>query len=206
MKRKHIIFDLDGTLSNTAKATFAATEEGTKKHGLPVVSYEKILEAMGIAGLDFYALLYPKASKEELQKIEQIINPAEERMIKQLGEEILFPDIIEMLEALDESGHTIYIASTGSQSHVHTTLEATWIGEFFAEVHCGRPEKVSMVKEIIKGRDPSQWAMVGDMYKDSEAAKGNNILAIGAGFGYLAKEDEKLFDKVIAKPMDIMKL
>jgi len=203
MKKKHIIFDLDGTLSDTAKATFAAVKEGTEIYGFPEVAYELILSAMGLPGLEFYSRLYPTVSREELLTIEKQIDDAEERMIKSLGAKILFPGVYGMLDKLSNDGFCLYIASTGSKSHVYTTLKASGIERYFAEIHCGRPEKISMVKEIISGRDITEWAMIGDMFKDSEAARGNNILAIGAGFGYLAKEDESLFDYVISAPIDI---
>jgi len=206
MTKKHIIFDMDGTLSDTAKATYAATTEGTRLHGFPEVAYETILSAMGLPGLDFYSRLYPDVTKEKLLAIEKVMDSAEERMVKGLGAAILFPGVTEMLEKLSESKLSLYIASTGSTSHVHTTLQASGIDKFFTEVHCHRPEKISMVKEIIAGRDVGEWAMVGDMFKDSEAAQGNGILAIGAGFGYLAKEDEGLFDYVIRMPMSIYDL
>jgi len=203
MKIKHIIFDMDGTLSDTAKATYAATTEGAKVHGFPEVDYMEILTAMGLPGLEFYSRLYPGVSATQLLAIEKQIDDGEERMVKSLGAEILFPEVCEMLEALLKDGYSLYIASTGSTRHVHTTLQATGIEKYFSEIHSNRPEKVSMVKEIIAGRDASEWAMVGDMFKDSDAARGNGIIAIGAGFGYLAKEDEGLFDYVLKTPIDI---
>lgn len=206
MKIKHIIFDMDGTLSDTAKATYAATTEGAKVYGFPHVDYMEILAAMGLPGLDFYSRLYPGVSAAELLTIEKQIDDGEECMVKSLGAEILFPGVFEMLEALIKDGYSLYIASTGSTRHVHATLQASGIEKYFTGIHSNRPEKVSMVKEIIAGRDVSEWVMVGDMFKDSDAARGNGIVALGAGFGYLAKEDEGLFDYVLKTPMDIFKI
>ena len=60
-----------------------------------------------------------------------------------------------------------------------------------------------MVKNMISGKDVTEWIMVGDMYKDSEAARASSILALGAGYGYLTKQNESLFDFVLRSPADI---
>ena len=203
MIKKHIIFDLDGTLSDTAKATSSAINEIAKRHNIPLVDYKLILEAMGLPGLEFYAHLYPDMPKEELLRIEPLVDDAEEQAIKQLGGEILFPGVYDMLAKLYKKGLQLYIASTGSKNHVQVTLEASGVGKFFSGVSCGQPTKISMLKNMVSGRDVNEWIMVGDMYKDSEAARASNMLALGAGFGYLTKQAESLFDYVLRKPEDI---
>ena len=205
VKKRHIIFDMDGTLSDTAKATVVALYEVGKQYKLPRVTDERIRAAMGLAGPEFYAHLYPHEPKETLMNIERTADVIEEAMITKMGKEILFPGVGDMLADLSEKGYCLYIASTGSESHVHNTLASCGIEGLFTSVSCGKSEKISMVKSIIAGRNTDEWAMVGDMFKDSEAARGNNILALGAGFGYLAKDDYPLFDSVLLKPEDIYK-
>jgi len=204
VKIKHIIFDLDGTLSATAQATALAIEEARRTFEyLPPVTDAQIKEAMGLHGLEFHMKLFPGVEKEKLYPIEKAIDELELKNITKLGRDILFPGVYSMLEKLHIEGYSLYIASTGSHTHVHGTLEAANIGRFFKEVHCNEPQKINMVGKIVNGNDPSQWAMLGDMFKDSEAARGNNILALGAGFGYLSVEDEKLFDLVLRTPNDM---
>ena len=203
MTKEHIIFDLDGTLSNTAKATMMAITEAEKQLDLPKVTENQVRDAMGLAGLEFYEYLYPQVLKETLLDIENIVDAAEEAAVKVVGKEILFPGIVDMLAGLLKKGCFLYIASTGSKSHVYNTLRACDIEKFFTEVSCGESEKISMVKRIIAGRNLNEWAMVGDMHKDSDAARGNKILALGAGYGYLNKDDFPLFDFILSRPIDI---
>jgi len=158
---------------------------------------------MGLAGLEFYAYLYPHVSHEMLLNIERDTDTLEDAAIKSLGKDILFSDVSDMLFSLVDNDYCLYVASTGNENHVYTTLAACEIEKYFVSISCGKPEKISMVKDIIAGRDLDEWVMVGDMYKDSEAARGNNILALGAGFGYLAEEDHSLFNSILSKPADI---
>jgi len=205
MTNKHIIFDLDGTLAATAKATAKAISAVEQTYNLPKITDADIREAMGLAGMEFYQKLFPGVPEETLVNAGREIDNYEDAMIIEIGQEILFQDAYEMLTNLTNKGLALYIASTGSKRHVEATLNAGGIKHFFTEIHCDEPQKIDMVKRIIAGRPTSQWIMVGDMYTDSEAARGNNILALGAGYGYLAEEDKALFDAVLNKPDDIFR-
>ncbi|MCL2188405.1 MAG: HAD family hydrolase [Defluviitaleaceae bacterium] len=205
MKLQHIIFDLDGTLSATAQATALAIETARKTFNyLPAVTEAQIKDAMGLHGIEFHKKLFAGVDEEKLRPVEKAIDDLELENITKLGRAILFDGVWEMLEALKARGCTMYIASTGNDAHVHGTLDATGMRGFFASVSCNKPQKIGMVREILNGASPANWGMVGDMFKDSEAAKGNGISALGAEFGYLAEADKKLFDVVLKTPNDIL--
>ena len=203
MKKKHIIFDMDGTLTDTAKATTAAIRGLSNKLALPAVTDKQVRRAMGLPGLDFYKHLFPGKPEEELQVIEREADAAEEAIISAMKKDILFPGIGDLLSILSSEGYCLYVASTGSTRHVRSTLKTGEIRNHFKSVSCNEPDKIMMVKELISHGDVSEWVMVGDMYKDSEAARANNILALGAGYGYLAENDYPLFDSVLQKPEEI---
>ena len=203
-KLKNIIFDMDGTLSDTAKATYTAIKQVEPQFDIPPITDAIIRDAMGIAGLDFYRHMYPTVPLETLLKLEPQVDALELSAIQSLKQSILFPGVVEMLTTLKQAGITMYIASTGSNVHVHGTLQAAEIQHFFTGIHSGEPAKISMVQRIVGGSCPSDWAMVGDMFKDSEAARGSGILALGAGFGYLAEEDHPLFDAVLKTPGELL--
>jgi len=196
---------MDGTLSDTAKATEIALGNLDAKFGLPSVTLAQIHDAMGLFGMEFFEHLYPNANRDILLEVQQIIDVEEDFFVKKTGKDILFSGVYDMLNKLVKNGKTLHIASTANQNHVNATLGAGQISGLFSSVSCGQAAKIAMVADIIANSDKSEWAMAGDMFKDSEAAKANGILAIGAGYGYLSKEDYGLFDCVIHKPEDIFK-
>ena len=203
IKKKHIIFDMDGTLADTAQVTVAAFHELCGLYNLPKLSYDTIRNAIGIGGLDFYISLYPNQPEEILVDFSRKVENMEKIKTRVLGEKILFPGTGELLKNLSEEGYFLYIASTGDKNHVYSTLSSGKIDHLFTKISCGEPEKILMVKKIIANRNINEWVMVGDRHKDSDAAKANHILSLGAGFGYLNQEDFKLFDAVLHKPDDI---
>ena len=205
IKKKHFIFDMDGTLADTAKVTVAAFHELDEKYKLHRLEYKQIRDAIGIGGLDFYISLYPERSRVILIDFAEEVENMEKIKTRELGKEILFPGVYEMLIKLLEEGCYLHIASTGSKEHVDSTLTSGKIKHLFKDISCDEPEKILMVKKIIAGQDISEWVMIGDRKKDSDAAKGSGIPALGAKFGYLNEEDFKLFDEVLHKPEDIYK-
>ena len=200
---KNIIFDMDGTLSNTAIATLASVKEIESKYQLPPLALETIHRAMGIGGFGFYKLLFPTVPIETLRKVEAEVDVLEDIKIAEIGKAILFPDVYEMIVSLKEKGIRLHIASTGNPNHVKVTLTSSGIMPFFTTVSYDEPDKIEMVRRMIGNGNPREWAMVGDMFKDSEAARANHILAIGADFGYLSPDDYHLFDRIIYEPMEI---
>ena len=200
MAIKNIIFDMDGTLTATAQATEIAIRALTEQFDLPPVTSDDIKGAMGLGGLEFHAKLFPGKTESQLAPIGDQLDKLEQEQVTIIGRDILFPGVADMLTRLVEMGYPIFIASTGSVAHVDTTLTATGIKHLFTAIHCDEPQKKDMVRRIINGGDPAEWMMVGDMFKDAEAARANGIFALGAGYGYLHEKNAHLFDAVIPSP------
>jgi HAD superfamily phosphatase (TIGR01681 family) len=198
-----VIFDMDGTLTATARATGLAIQTLQDKYGYAPVSEAHIRSAMGYGGLEFHERLFPGVPRNILTNIEKDVDDLEGMHITRIGRDILFPGVYEMLAALREQGHPLFIASTGSLRHVTNTLKAAGITDFFTGIQCGEPQKIDMVARIINGKNPGDHIMVGDMFKDAEAAKNNGILSLGAGYGYLHENNRGLFDAVLERPEDI---
>jgi phosphoglycolate phosphatase len=206
---KHFIFDMDGTLSDTAKATVRAVRETAEKLGMSPPPAEKVKAAMGYPGLEYYHVLLGDIGEDLLAAFAAETDCNEDREIRRIGRDMLFPGIREVLDSLLGLGTELYVASTGHPNHVNLLLDVTGTRHCFKEVYCGRPRKVEMVRELMaaaRARSPEGWLMVGDKHIDAEAARGSRILAVGAGFGYCLEEEQRLFDLVVKKPGELIAL
>ena len=199
-----IIFDLDGTLSDSAILTLASLEQIAPAHGLPVPSMKDIRKATGNANPEFYYILYPDYPRDMVYGIGQEIEHDEPRVLSLATDKLLFKGCRELLVSLKSNGIRLNIASTGDRNHVFSILEETGIIGLFDEVSCHRPDKYEMLKEMIKG-DTAGYIMVGDMKKDYEAAAKNGIVSVGACFGYCVREHSD-FDIYIDEPLDLLKV
>ena len=200
----NIIFDMDGTLADTLRATMPAMEEVCAQRGWEVPAKADVCAAIGIANPDFYYALFPNYPRDEVFAAGQQIEDAEARHVWAIGEEILFPHVRAMLERMKALGVRIYIASTGDRAHVEAVLRAAKIEGLFDGIHCHEPEKLAMIGRIMNGGDRAHWAMVGDRDKDWVAARANGIAAIGAGFGYCPESEKDCYDAVCETPTELL--
>ena len=207
MAKINIIFDMDGTLCNTAKATVLACNESAAERGMPLFDEVTVRNAIGYACPEiFFKWLPDEKDEQKVLDFGARVEELEEGYVAGFGDKILFDGIPEMLDEISRKGIKMHIASTGSPHHVRTTLETTGISNHFESISSGEPNKIDMVKRIIASDSGSVWLMLGDMEKDAEAAKGNDIMAVGAGYGYCRKELHSLFDIVISAPSDLLRI
>lgn len=197
---RNIIFDLDGTLADTAVSAELAMRQAAPRYGLPVPPIEEIRKAVGIANPEFYLQLFQGFPQNDILRCGREVERIEAMQIRRLGHKILFPGVEEMLEKLTASGISLYIASTGSREHVDVLLQSGEIERYFQSVHCGQPDKINMLSGIIGQADKTEWLMVGDRRIDITAARTNGIAVFGAGMGYANASESALFDRVIPTP------
>lgn len=202
----NIIFDMDGTLVDSAKIAILAFEKICPKFGLEIPDDDTIKRAIGYANPFFYYKIYPNEDKIKLKAFSKKIERFSRVQLKSFKNDILFHGVKNLLLALKAKGVRLYIASTGSKSHVNSCLKCGGVYDFFDEIHCGKPDKEMMVSKIVKEEDKSRWIMVGDKRKDSKAASFNGIYVVGAGYGYCFEEDYDDFDVIIESPLDILEL
>jgi len=195
---------MDGTLADTAKVTIPACATVAAQFGLSQPPDEMIRAAIGFANPEFYFRLYPNLDEETVRAFGKAVEEAEEGIVWTVGEGILFPGVLELLDALRERGIPMHVASTGDQGHVDAVLGTAGIERFFATIACGAPQKVAMVADIIGANDPASFAMVGDKEHDLHAARGNGIMAIAAIYGYCT--DGALFDRALSAPLELLEI
>ena len=194
------VFDMDGTLVDTMKMTARAFRELAADFGLPEIPEERIRAAIGIADPQFYWTLFPGEDREVLRAFGRQVEARENECAHALGPKVLFPGVREMLDGVKRAGLNLFIASTGSHSHVMNALEASGILGLFDRVACGEPDKREMVKRLVCGFDPARCFILGDTGLDAAAGRHAGIPTFGAGFGYLKAEHRPLFDRVFESP------
>ena len=200
-----VIFDLDGTLSDSAVLTVAAFNNILTAQGIPVPSLENIRMATGYSAPEFYYILFPNYPRGQILEIGRLVEQEESRMLPSIGDRVLFSGSRELLKYLYEHGIRLYIASTGARDHVFPILEETGIIGFFDTISCGRPDKTEMLRELTHDRNKTGYVMVGDMKKDHESARANGIFSVGACYGYCRRELTE-FDSYIDTPLELLRV
>ena len=199
-----VIFDLDGTLSDTAILTMKVLGRFAPEYGLPVPSEEMIKDLMGYKTPEFIGHLFPDLTLDEAEKLGRIMDREELKELKNV-DDILFDGVLELLKSLKDLGIRMHIASTGSTERVMTTLSVADIEEFFDTVVSGCSDKTEILCEMTKGGEKNGYIMVGDSIKDYTAARENGIVSVGVCLGYCSRETSK-FDLYIDHPLELLNI
>ena len=200
-----VIFDMDGTLTDSAVLTMAACSKFAPGLGLPVPSREAVKRATGYPNPEFYYILYPDFSREAVGTLGKLVEQEEHCILRAVRDTLLFKGCRELLADLRKQQVRLCIASTGDNGHVHSILRETGIIDLFDTISCGLPDKTETLRELVRNRDKNGFVMVGDMKKDYEAARANGILSVGACYGYCEKELSD-FDLYIDTPQELLRI
>lgn len=209
------IFDCDGTLVDSAGPIHAATAETFAELGLEAPSIDLCRRAIGLGLVEVMALLLPDADAEthalfaERYKKHFLRARTEGRV-----HEPLYPGILDLLDALDESGWLLAVATGKSDRGLRLCLESHGIHARFVSLQTGdrHPSKPSpsMALQAIAdaGAAAEATIVVGDTSYDMGMAKAAGAIGIGAGWGY--HEPEELMAAgavaVAGQPLEVLNL
>ncbi|GEM_PF-473378 len=201
-----VIFDLDGTISDTQLIAVPAFIEGARLFGYPVVEDDTVKQAIGHPGISYYTNIYPQINIDELESFAFWVEAEERRRIRQLGRGILFSGIVSVMKVLSDNQIGLWLASSGTDEHVNTIIDSSAIRDVFDGMAYGSSNKSKLVEQIIAHKPSSCWCMVGDTIFDFRAARDNKIPIVGARYGYGTRDVLARCDYIIDKPEDLIHL
>lgn len=177
-----VIFDMDGTLINSANAISSAVNEIRKNLNLQALDERFILDTINTPGKDWAKILYNIDDFEHStfkQGFERYFIKHYEQSV------ILYDGVIDILTYLQNKDAYIAIATNAPQDSLDKILSKHKISEYF-NVIVGvsakmEPKPSPQMLNFIQNQSPFDKALfVGDSKKDEEAAKNANIPYLSA--------------------------
>lgn len=212
MARKHVLFDLDGTLSASEPGIVGSLIAAMTAAGIPIPAPEVLRTAIGppfAAGLP--AIGVP------LDKIDVVTAHYRETYgTTGLYDTTAFPGVTDMVAALRRSGLVLAVATSKPEDNAVRVVEHLGLAEHFgvvagADLELGRLDKASVIGRALDllGVDPDpSVVMVGDRHHDIDGAREYGIDTIAVGWGY-GTPDEHLRAEPFAiaeTPEDVVRL
>ena len=214
MKQKFtILFDLDGTLVDTAPDLMLAHNHVMKKFGYPTKSTEEIRNLVGKgAGALIGRSLWGQAKKEFSKVLDDKIK---DEMVKEfinfygrniINKSTLINGVKEFLVWCKEQNISMAVC-TNKQEHLsNDLLKKIGIYDFFEYVagsntfdYCKPdPRHLTNVVEILDG-DVKKTIMIGDSETDANAAKAAEITLILLENGYTEKNTTEIYHNHLIK-------
>ena len=183
---KTILFDLDGTITDSGEGIMNCAELALRHFGLPVPDRETLRVFVG-PPLDetFVKFGVPQDQADEAIRVYRSRYTTVGKF-----ENYPYPGVETLLENLQSLGHKLYIATSKPEHMSVEILEHFGLAKYFTMI-CGatmdgsRSKKADIISYLLaKAGDADNILMVGDTAYDVIGANAHGIPAIGVAWGY----------------------
>lgn len=205
------VFDLDGTLADTAGDLVTTLNVILRQEGLSPLPLAQARDMIGAGARALIARGFEAAGKElapgHLDELFQ-------RFMVHYGENIcvetrLFPGVEAALDRLEAAGFILAVCTNKVEEHSVKLLDVLGVGHRFA-ANCGRdtfpyfkpdPRHLTLTIERAGG-DPARAVMVGDSRTDIVTAQNAGIPVVAVPFGYTDVPVQKLGPDTVVDHFD----
>ena len=208
-----ILFDLDGTLVDTAPDLMTAHNHVMKKFGYSTRSVDEIRNLVGKGASVLIGRSIWGSAKKEFSKItdEKIKNEMVKEFISFYGKNIvkdskLIKGVLEFLKWAKSKNISMGVCTNKQEHLAIDLLKKIEIYDYFEYVAGGNtfeyckpdPRHLTSIIEIMNG-DIKTSLMVGDSENDADAAKSAGIPMILVEDGYTDKKVEQIYHNHLIK-------
>ena len=190
-----VLFDLDGTLVDTAPDMVAVLQDMQRAHSHDPVRYEVgrlhvSNGALGLLAIGFPGIAHEFGSslhREYLQRYEQRVCEAS----------TLFPGMAELLDVLDSAGRPWGVVTNKPAYLTGPLLESLSLASRSACTVSGdtleqrKPDPAPLLHACaLAGLRPQATIYIGDAARDIEAGQNAGMATIAVAYGYITPDDD----------------
>lgn len=190
-----VLFDLDGTLIDTAPDMAAILTELQKDNGCEPLPYELVRSHVSNGAMGLIRLGFARASDTERDRLHRDYLERYEKALC-VGS-TLFPGLSELLDRLDADGCPWGVVTNKPRRMTEPLLEQLGLNERIAATVSGDtlPERKPHPAPVLlacKMMDvaPARTLYAGDAERDIVAGRAAGTRTIAAGYGYIVPGDD----------------
>lgn len=189
-----ILFDLDGTLTDSGPGITNSVAYALKKYGIenpdPVVLYKFV----GPPLMQSFQKYYGFSEEESRQAVQYYREYYTE---KGIFENQVYDGVEELLQKIQKSGRKLVVATAKPEKFAKIVLEHFGLAKYFdliagatlGETRTKKAEVIAYALEQGGISDHSKAVMVGDREDDVKGARQNGLACIGVLYGYGSVEE-----------------
>lgn len=206
-----IVFDLDGTLAETAGDLIAALNEVLALDGIPPLDISRARVLLGAGGRALIQRGYAVAGRSlEPERLEQLFAIFLAHYDAHICDHShLFAGAVAAMDALKAEGCRLAICTNKMEASAVALLRALGVAERFAAI-CGqdtfavhKPDPQALLQTVsLAGGDPRRCVMVGDSVTDIATAKAAGIPVVAVDFGYTDTPVNELGPELVISHFD----
>ncbi|HEV2887695.1 MAG TPA: HAD hydrolase-like protein [Jatrophihabitans sp.] len=207
-----VLFDLDGTLSDSAPGILGALRASFAEAGLDWVDADT---ARSLLGPPFSHSLPPLVGEH---RVAQVVTTYRQHYVEggAMFDTCCYDGVLDILQALAGRGYRLAVATSKPEPHASRIVAHLGLAGFFQTV-CGdtldgrRESKALVVGEALRrlgNPDPATVLMVGDRSHDVLGAAAHGLGCAGALWGYGSATELTAAGalRLCAKPSEVLEL
>ncbi|KRE17693.1 phosphoglycolate phosphatase [Bosea sp. Root381] len=208
-----VVFDLDGTLAETAPNIMQTLNVILEREGLPALPLERARELVGAGARALIERGFRVSGRpldgETLERLfaDFLLIYAEDVA----STSHLFDGVLPALDALEADGYALAVCTNKPILHTRLILDHFGIAERFSAVagrdsfpyHKPDPRHLTLTIEAAKA-DPARAVMIGDSRTDIATARAAGIPTICVPFGYTDVPIETLEPDLVIQHFDAL--
>ena len=185
--KKGIIFDMDGTLWDSASQVAKSWNEAAKKEGYEYnITSADIMAVMGKPMDELASLIFKHEPKEVYMKLLDVCGAYENEYLRQHGA-VLYPNLRPVMEKLKEKDYHLYIVSNCQSGYIEAFLDYYKFHDLLEDIECygnNTKQKNENISLIVNRNNLDKAVYVGDIQGDYEATTKAGLPFIHAAYGF----------------------
>lgn len=194
MEKEHLLFDLDGTLTDPKEGITKSVQYALNAFGIPAEDRDKLCCFIGPPLKDSFMEFYGFSEEDA---IKGVLSYREYFKDKGMLDNKVYEGAQRVLEALVKKGKKLYVASSKPEIFVRKILEHFELDSYFvfaggADLEGTRDKKADVIRYVIKEcqlSDLSKIVMIGDRKHDILGAKEVGIDSVGVLYGFGSRQE-----------------
>jgi phosphoglycolate phosphatase len=204
-----ILFDLDGTLTDSAEGIINSVIYALERKGVPCADKQELRRFVGPPLQESFRK-YCGFSEDQAKDAVRIFR--EYFTEKGIYENAVYEGVPEMLSALQKAGLTLAVATSKPEKFAEQILERFDLAKYFTVISgasmdgTSKPEVIRQTLQRLEAKPSSSILMVGDREHDVLGAKEVGISSLGVLYGYGSKDELCIAkaDCIAKTPADII--
>lgn len=187
--KKAIIFDMDGTLWDSAENVAVSWNIAMEKFGYErePLTKEDIQGVMGKTMDKIAQILFGKVDGKAQETLLKLVCREENDYLREYGG-VLYPDIRSTMEAL-KTEYRLFIVSNCQSGYIEAFLDYYHFHDLVEDIECygnNLNQKADNIRLICErnGVEPSNAVYVGDIQGDYDASMAAGVKFIHAAYGF----------------------